>query len=90
MLMCIPTIYYLTDGADFRGFRMSVTFPARINVASVSIPIFDDEVAESLKEFYLELEIPPAAAAMGVVKGSPDNASVSVADEDGKCCPNPL
>ena len=55
-------------------------------MASVAIPIFDDEVAECLKEFFLDLEIPPAAAVMGVIKESPDTAVVRVADEDSEFC----
>ena len=57
-------------------------------MASFSVPIVDDEVAESPEDFFLDLEIPPAS--LGVVKGSPGIALVSIADEDSECCSNAL
>ena len=65
----------------------SVTFPAETNMTSFPVPIVNDEVGECPEEFFLDLEIPAAASAMGVIRGSPDNAAVNIADEDGKCYP---
>ena len=57
-------------------------------MASFSVPIVDDEVAESPEDFFLDLEIPPAS--LGVVKGSPGIATVSITDEDSEYCSNAL
>ena len=55
-------------------------------MASLSVEIINDPVAESAKEFFLDLEIPPAAAAMGVYKESPDSATVCIEGNDNECC----
>lgn len=62
-----------------------MTFPANINTATFDVPILDDEIAECPEEFILVLEIPRAVTAMGVIKGSPDIATVNIADEDSEC-----
>lgn len=72
-----------TDSSDYVGETFLLTFPAGMNFASFNVPILDDEVVECPEEFFLDLEIPAAAAAMGVVKGTPDTATVKIADEDG-------
>ena len=38
------------------------------------------------ENFYIELEIPSAATSCGVVKASPDNATVIIQNDDGECC----
>ena len=61
-------------------------FSATKLVSSFKIYISNDEVAESTEEFFLDLEIPSSALAAGAVKGSPDNVTVSIANDDGECC----
>ena len=73
-----------TDGSDYEGGSFSVTFPAGVNVASFNVPIINDTIAECAKLFTLDLEIPAAAAAMGVIRGSPDTATVHIMDDDGE------
>ena len=51
---------------------------------SFNVTIIDDNIAECAKLFTLDLEIPGAAAAMGVIKGSPDSATVHIMDDDGE------
>ena len=63
-----------------------MTFIAGRNFSSFKINISNDLVAESTEEFFLDLKIPAAAAAMGVAKVSPDNARVSIKDDDSECC----
>ena len=63
-----------------------MTFTAGRNVSSFKINISNDLVAESTEEFFLDLEIPAATAAMGVYKASPDNARVNITDDDSECC----
>ena len=66
-----------------------MTFPAGTNVINFTVVIVDDDVNECSKDFFLDLEIPPAAAAMGVVKGSNHNGTVTITDEQsGKWCSN--
>ena len=62
-----------------------MTFAAGKNVASFSIYIYNNQVAEPTEEIFLDLEIPAAADAIGVHKVSPDNATVYIGDDDGEC-----
>ena len=73
-------------GDDYRNGSIPVTFELLVETATVTVTIFDDEVAECPEEFSLGLEISEAAANMGVIKGSPDSATVSITDNDGECC----
>ena len=60
-----------------------MTFPARVNVISFNVTIIDDNIAELAEMFTLDLEIPDVAAAMGVIKGSPDTATISIMADEG-------
>ena len=62
-------------------------FPARVNQVTFTVTIRDERLIEPYEEFYIELEIPPSAAtSCSVVKGSPDNATVFILNDDGECC----
>ena len=62
-------------------------FRAGMNEVSFTVSIHDERLVELDEEFYIELEIPPSAAAScSVVKASPDNATVIIQDDDGECC----
>ena len=63
-----------------------MTFPPGEKFANVALRIYNDQVAESTETLFLNLEIPAVSAAIGVYKVSPDNATVSIIDDDGKCC----
>ena len=67
-----------------------MNFKAGERVATFKMDITNDLVAEDPEEFYLDLEIPPAATAIDVIKGSPDSATVRIADEDCECCSSAL
>ena len=88
MLKLVPTFQTPLGGSDYKDTRFTVTFPAGVNVVRFSVIIFDDKVAESPEDFFLDLEIPPAS--LGVVKGSPGIARVSITDEDSECFSNAL
>ena len=60
-----------------------MTFPAGVNVISFNVTIIDDNIAELAELFTLDLEIPTASVVMGVVKGSPDTATVNIMDDEG-------
>ena len=72
-----------TGGSDYDGGSFPVTFPAGMNVASFNATIINDTIAECAKLFTLDLEIPAAVVAMGVIRGSPDTATVHFMDDDG-------
>ena len=62
-------------------------FQAGVNQVSFTVTIRDLGLVELDEEFYIELEIPSAAAtSCSVVKASPDNATVIIRDDDGECC----
>ena len=61
-------------------------FRAGVNEVSFTVNIRDLGQVELNETFYIELEIPSAAANLGVVKDWPDNATVIIQDDDGECC----
>ena len=48
-----------------------------------NVTIIDDNIAECAELFTLDLEIPAAAVAMGIIKRSPDTATVNIMDDEG-------
>ena len=76
-------LYALTGDSDYKGEHFTVTFPAGVNVISFNVTIIDDNIAELAELFTLDLEIPDASAAMGIIKGSPDTATVNIMDNEG-------
>ena len=72
----------LTVGSDYTGESFLVIFPAGVNVASFNVPIINDAIAELAESFTLDLVIPPASTAMGVIAGSPDTATVNIMDDE--------
>ena len=71
-------------GSDYEGKHFTVTFPAGVNEISFNVTIIDDNVAELAELLTLYLEIPAAAAVMGVIKGSPDTATISIMSDEGR------
>ena len=63
-----------------------MSFPAGVNQVTFTVIIRDVGLIESNETFYIELEIPSAAASSSVVNGSTDNATVIIQDDDGECC----
>ena len=62
-------------------------FRAGVNQVTFTVTIRDERLIESDEEFYIELEIPSAAAtSCNVVRASPDNATVFILNDDGECC----
>ncbi len=68
---------------------MNVTFPATSNNVSFNIVIHPNQAHSCPVDFFLDLEIPSAASAMGVVKALPGNATVLIADERSGECSGP-
>ena len=86
--LSIPAFYHPLASTDYTKLsRKSVSFQAGVNEVSFTVTIRDEGLVESDEEFYIELEIPSAAAtSCNVVKGSPDNATVIIQNDDGECC----
>ena len=58
-------------------------FPARVNQVTFTVTIRDEGLVESNEEFYIGLEIPSAAANLGVIKGDVASATVTILNDDG-------
>ena len=67
-----------------------MSFSATKLVSTFKIYISNDLVAESAEEFFLDLEIPSSAIAAGAIKGSPDTATVEIANDDSEYCSSAL
>ena len=88
-MLPVLTFYHPPGGSDYVSFRIAVNFTAGVSVVSFPVEIIEDAVAECPEEFFLDLEIPQAAADMGVMKGSPDSsATIIITDEDSEYCSN--
>ena len=85
MLALVCTFHLPSGGTDYRSARIPVTFSAGRKEHTFTVIIYDDIIFESDEYFFLDLEIPAAAAAYGVRKGSPDTAKVYIED-DGETC----
>ena len=79
-----PFPFPFLGGSDYKGERFTVTFPAGVNVISFNVAIIDDNIAELAEFFTLYLEIPDAAAILGVIKGSPSTATISIMSDEGE------
>ena len=86
--LTIPVFYHLSASSDYSSRRRSsVYFRAGVNEVSFTVAIRDEGLVELNEEFYIELEIPSAAAtSCSVVKDLPDNATVIIQNDDGECC----
>ena len=69
-----------------------MSFPARVNEVSFTVPIRDERLVEPAEEFYIDLEIPSSAANRGVIKddNSPSTVTVIIFNDDGECSSSAL
>ena len=75
-----------SDGTDYEGLRLNVIFSATSSNVSFNVVIHVNQAHSCPVDFFLDLEIPSTVSAMGVVKASPGNAMVLIADEhSGEC-----
>ena len=86
--LTIPVFYHPLASTDYTKLsRKPVYFRAGVNEVSFTVTIRDEGLVEHDEKFYIELEIPSAAATTcNVVNGSTDNATVIIRDDDGECC----
>ena len=65
-------------------------FRAGVNEVSFTVTIRDEGLVELDEEFYIELEIPSAAANLSVIKGDVALATVTILNDDGECSSSAL
>ena len=67
-------------------------FRAGVNEVSFTVTIRDEGLVEPNEDFYIDLEIPSAAANLGVIKdnGSPSTVTVTILDDDSECSSSAL
>ena len=63
-----------------------MTFSAGRKERTFTVAIYDDFIFEFDEYFFLDLEIPTAAAKYGVTAKSPDTAIVHIEDDGETCC----
>ncbi len=63
-----------------------------MNQVTITVAIRDERLIEDNEHFYIDLEIPLAAAKLGVIKddGSPSTATVTILNDDGECSSSAL
>ena len=87
MLALVHTFHLPSGGTDYRRARIPVTFSAGRKERTFTVIIYDDVNLEFDEYFFLDLEIPAAAAAVyGVRKVSPETATVHIGDDGETCC----
>ena len=74
-----------TDGEDYTGGAYSVIFPAGSTKESFSISITDDDIFETDETFFLTLVIPQPAQDIGVMRGDPFMATVTIINDEREC-----
>ena len=72
---------------DFEDDVISVSFEPLNTVARFTVAIFNDDLVECPERFFLDLDIPSAAANLGVIKrATQGRATVTITDaNDGEC-----
>ena len=86
MLAQVHTFHLPSGGTDYRSARIPLTFSAGRKERTFTVIINDDVNLEFDEYFFLDLEIPAAAAEYGVTKVSPDTATVYIEDDGETCC----
>ena len=77
--------FVTSDGEDYTGGDYPVIFPAGSTKENFSIPITNDDIFETDENFFLTLVIPPPAQAIGVMRGDPFMATVTIINDEGEC-----
>ena len=67
---------------DYTSGPYTVTFPAGQTTATFDAPINDDNIYEINENFMLTIS--PSSLPSNVIVGDPDEATVTIVDDDGK------
>ena len=68
---------------DYDSGPYTVTIPAGQTTATFNVPINDDMILEIDEDFMLTIDGPSLPT--GVTRGNPDEATVTIVDDDRKC-----
>ena len=79
------SIYVTSDGEDYTGGGYPVIFPAGSTKENFGIPITDDDIFELDETFFLTLVIPRPAQDIGVMRGVPFMATVTIINDEREC-----
>ena len=84
---CLPLLstFVTSEGEDYTGGDYPVIFPAGSTKKIFSIPIADDDIFETDETFFLTLVIPQPAQDIGVMRGVPFMATVTIINDEGEC-----
>ena len=74
-----------SDREDYTAGDYPVIFQAGFTKENFSIPIVDDDIVELDETFFLTLVIPQSAQDIGVMRGDPFMATVTIINDDGEC-----
>ena len=91
---CLDHCFSEGGEGDYIGREYPVIFPAGSTKESVSIPITDDDIFELDETFFLTLVIPPPAQGIGVMRGDPFMANITIINDESEfshrvfCVPN--
>ena len=79
-----PTLIPTTtvDGSDYRGVIRTVTFGPNENRECFNVPILNDQLDEGTELFSAEISSVPSDR--DVIVATPDSATISILDDDGK------
>ena len=89
--MCLPMhsvwIIFFSEGrdGDYIGREYPVIFPAGSTNENFSIPIIDDDIFELDENFFLTLVIPQPAQDIGVMRGVPFMANITIINDESEC-----
>ena len=76
-------VYHVTGGGvDYNSGPYTVTFPAGVTTVPFHVPITDDIILESNEDFNLIIDI--SSLPNDVTTGSPQQATVTIAEDDCK------
>ena len=84
---CVTCSCNYPGGRDFGPVAVPilVNFNSLELDSSACIPIMTDSILEGNEEFTVTLVIPQAAADIGVVRGNPHMATITILDDDSEC-----
>lgn len=76
------SVKILVGGDDYGSGPYNVLFAAEETVAQFSVPITDDDLVEEEEKF--SLDITSTSLPLNIKIGSPEKATVTIMDDDGK------
>ena len=85
VLLSIHSNHVSSEPDDYRGREFPVFFPAGVTKAKFSIFIVNDGIFERDENYFITLEIPQPTANIGVMRGKPFQATVTIINDESEC-----